>query len=891
MNVLKYIAFLLALLYFGTQSGTAQVRLEDWGLQGLPSTSPVVPHFEMEYVKPRMHRWYAPRHLLESYMRPWYVTDTHYARDYYTRYVGQLLEGEVWYDEFGHRLGQGWLVYTWQQEQEKRNGSEIQKGSPSRERTNAYRSFFQNLVIASDGDRRGSTRLMVGDAIYTTFTPLTFNKTSFNGLRMDYATDRFTGSLILSRPSQPNDFGRTNATHLIGNHAEFQVGEFARMGLTYVNAHNAQTQVNITYGNPLRGTLTSGQNQPLKKLWVRIRDDSPADGIRGASLFRYDIVLTDTSGTQLRGRQIGFLPTVEGGRMRAGALVADGSETILLEYDLENFDYEGIRTSDLHRAQVEMVVADDYHVEMASDLQTDGERRNPETVFFTVRRAQGNVQDNSNSEVLHLDYGLPTASELIGVNWDLVSWNGLSVQGEAVLNQQHRMYPSRNVKHLHRAAIQAHAAYVDVAYNRYPWFLFGEVFSIEDAYSTRYWLTPGSGEIRYKAPVPELYEFIDDDDDHNAVPEWERPYQRSSRNAWPGYDENRDFIYDNNQNRNLLPDYEEPFMRFRSDRPEFLFGLDMNHNGTVDRFENDRLPDYPYRKDHRGFNVYVKGNGGPDLSLTLGHQRVRLISGDGRTRSLYGLGIWTWQLPRSRLRFFEFGALVKDDIPDDLEMWLQPIGALGRMREVVDRLPARNTWKNSLYADLEQQLGDGVRLLHRFKWDLLVQRYGAQELRQREARKRAGFVGLIDKVEWTIPIGLATLEPRWKSEFRRDCPFYSRLPKATSLEETIFLLWRQPLLSERTSVSYFSRYGRQIFDTELQVGLEASQFWMLEGRREEIDQDYTGWTLLTQLTNRVGYQGYRVVTRVGAQWLWRLFEEEEDQRSSLLFMTINAGLK
>ena len=84
-----------------------------------------------------------------------------------------------------------------------------------------------------------------------------------------------------------------------------------------------------------------------------------------------------------------------------------------------------------------------------------------------------------------------------------------------------------------------------------------------DGYSTRYWLTPGSGEIRYKAPVPELYEFIDDDDDYNAIPEWERPFQRSARNAWPGYDENRDFIYDNNQNRNLLPDYEEPFLRFR----------------------------------------------------------------------------------------------------------------------------------------------------------------------------------------------------------------------------------------------------------------------------------------------------------------------------------------
>jgi len=196
-----------------------------------------------------------------------------------------------------------------------------------------------------------------------------------------------------------------------------------------------------------------------------------------------------------------------------------------------------------------------------------------------------------------------------------------------------------------------------------------------------------------------------------------------------------------------------------------------------------------------------------------------------------------------------------------------------------------------MYADWEQQVGDGVRLQHRFKWDLSVQRYGAEELRQREERQRAGFLGWIDKAEWVIPVGLATLEPRWKSEFRRDRPFYNRLPKATSLEETLFLLWRQPLLNERTSVSYFSRYGRQIFATELQVGLEASRFWMLEGWREEIDQDYTGWTVVTQLTNQVGYQGYRVVTRVGAQWLWRFLAERENQRSSLLFMTINAGLK
>ena len=30
--------------------------------------------------------------------------------------------------------------------------------------------------------------------------------------------------------------------------------------------------------------------------------------------------------------------------------------------------------------------------------------------------------------------------------------------------------------------------------------------------------------------------------------------------------------------------------RYASDRPEFLFGVDMNNNGIIDRFENDDLP-------------------------------------------------------------------------------------------------------------------------------------------------------------------------------------------------------------------------------------------------------------------------------------------------------------
>ena len=854
-----------------------------WGLQGLPATAREVPHFELEYAVPRMHRWYAPRHLAESYMQPWYGTSTSYAREQNRSSVDPSLEGEVWYDTFGHRLGHGWLVYTWEQEQAQRDGSLIRKG--------AYSYFFQRLVIAADESRGTSARLMVGDEIFTAFTPLTFNKAEFNGLRLDWADERHAGSLLLSRPSQPDNAFRTNTTHLLGGHAEFKAGDAALLGVTYVNAHNAQSQVRITYGNPLHGTLTTGQNQPLAKLWVRLRDDSPADGVSGTSLFRHDIVLVDTSGNQVRGREIGFLPRIEGGRTRAGALVADGSETILLEYDFAALDREGLRSATLRRAAVELVVADDYRVEMASNLQTDGERRDPQIVFLPFARSPGNVQDNSNSQVLRLDYGLPTANELLGVNWDLVEWHGVSFQGEAVINRQHGMYPSRGVEHLHHFVQSAHAAYAEVAYKRYPYDLAGELFSLADGYSTHYWLVQGNGDIRYQAPVPDLYEFVDDDDDHDGIPEWKRPFQRFSPVAFPGYDENGDFIYDHNQNRNFIPDYEEPFLRFRSDRPEYLFGLDLNHNGAIDRFENDRLPDYPYKRDHRGFNVYARGHLGPNASLALGHQRVRLISGDGRTEAVYALAAARWSLRGGQLRFFDFAAHVEDDIPDDLEQWVQPVGAVGRMQTVVDRLPGNNAWRNTLYADWEQAFSWGLRHLHRFKWEGWWQRGDGAALRSREGRARSGFLGAINKAEWTVPLRLGRLEPRWKSEYRRVRPFHTRMPVAESLEQTLFLLWVQPILAEQVSISYYARHGRQIFDTELQCGLEWSRFYMLEGRHPEAAEDFTGRTLVIQLTNRVGYAGYQVVTRVGAQWVWRDFAQSEDQRSSMLFMSINAGLK
>ncbi len=862
------------------------------------SAGEVGPSFGVDYVLPELHKWYGPRQLRETYAQPWYTRESFYAGEGYRRYVNQLLEGSHFYDRFGTSLGRGWLVYNWTQTQPEARGSAIMKkpfndfsnGGTGR---NTYTGFFSRLVIASDGDRRGTYRLMVGDEIYTSFTPLTFYKPRFNGLRLDYAADAYRASLILSRPSEPNRDMRTNLTHVVGGHAEWDAGEDLHLGFSYVGAHNANTKNDFVSGNPLHGLLTAHQNQDLQDLWVRISDDSPNDNRGGPVVFAYDLVMVDTSGREIRGSEIGLLPIVDGGRNAGGALVADGTEAIVIYYDLSSLsDYgsENLDSSDLRRASIELAIANDYRIEMTSDLQTDGQRRNAEPVFLGVDRAAGNIADRSNSTVLRSDYTLPAANEVAGVNWTMANWKGLSLEGEFVLNRRHGFYPSPNIARGYHEIEEATAAYNTLLYRRFPWALFVEIFSIDADYSTSYWLTEASGIIRYKDRIPQRYEMVDDDDDLDTIPEWERPLQRSSPTVFPGYDENGDFIYDHNQNRNFQPDYDEPFLRFRSDRPEFLFGLDMNHNGTIDRFEDDDRPDYPYRRDQRGFNAYLRFNIKPGMDMLLGRQQVRALASSGHTRAWYIMCNWKWEMPRGRLRLFEYGAVLRDDIADPINRWVQPAGLSGRMRRVEDVLVGRNTWKNVLYADFEHWVGDGVRMLHRAKWEYWRQRDPRELVWGREGRMDSGFLGMINKAEWSIPIGLSVLEPRFKSEYRKVRPFTRRLPAASILEETFFLIWTQPILAETVGVTYFPRYGRQQFHTEVQFGLELTWLRLLDGELVDVKDDFKGWTAVGQFINRVGYQGYQLAARVGLRIGQRSFAAGDSQRTSLFFLSINAGL-
>lgn len=879
--------------------GTPGVANAQPGLTGLNggreqlAESSVTPRFELSTIRPEMHKWYVPRHLPSSFDPTWYRTQSNYALDAYSRYVSSELEGLVWYDQLGHPVERGWLLYEWQQEQEHPRGSSIWKGRQ-------YNGLFRSLVVASEGGGGLEMRLMLGDQLETVFTPLTFVKPRFNGLRLDSSTDHLKGTLILARPSKPDEDNvqgtlspsdRTDFVNLFGGHGEWAAAPHVAFGATYVNAHFGNTREPFGAGSPFGGSLMTIQNKNLEGVWIRLRDDSPEDGVGGALLFDYDIVLQDTAGTVVRGREINFLPTVEGGSLRGSALAANGSEAIVLAWNLDELDANGIETEDLRRVQVELSVANDYHIEATSNLQTDGEQRRAAPVFLTVRRATGNVQDNSNATVVAVDYGLPTATEVFGVDWNVTDWNGFSFQGEVVNSRRHRQYPNPGINSHHRAIDSDVAAYGQARYELHPVELYAEAFSIEDGYDTGAWLTGNFGSIAYDDFTQSRYEFVEDDDDFNGVPEWNRQQHRWNDNAWPGLDENADFLHDHNQNANLIPDYEEPFLRFRSDRPEFLPGMDMNYNGTVDRFENDNLPDYPYRTDQQGVNVYGRSFVGPDLSFTVGRQRIKQISGDGRTNADYIVARWNLSGASYRLRVFEHAALVHDDIADPLRMWVQPFGASGRMRDIEDPLAADNAWMQSAYVDLEHHLGDAVRVEHRGRWQLMRQRDGKQALLERELRRSSGFRGWIDRAEWRVPVGLSVLETRWKSEWRQYDPPSRRLPAGSTLEQMAFFIWTQPLLAESASVAYFPRYGRQVFSTELQLGLELSRLWLLDGRLEEVEDDYRSWTSVAQLSNRSAYLGYQLVTRIGLQIGRKRFDDGQSQRVSAFFLTVHAGLR
>ena len=847
---------------------------------GKVSFEPTGPGVLFDALDPTVRKWYVSQELYAEYgWRQWEYSN--YAREIYQRYVSTSLEGYYFYDLYGNFLTQGWLIFDWRQQNPQPFGSTLFKDG-------RFGSWFNNVVIASDHKGQYHYAVTVGNQIRTTLTPMTFSKPRFNGVQIDFATDKYDATLLLSRINEPDPVigtggaegaARTDNSNLAGGRLEVQVGDFVKVGGTFVNAHHSQTQADALNDNFFKGNLTGTQNlENLTFIEILIKDDSPADGEAGGALFDSDILIYDLEGKQTRGSEIGFRPLIEGGFQRRGFLAADGSEEIRLRYDFLDRSYSGPDPAEIKRVTLELVVANDYLIEVGSDLQIDVFGRQ---VSLLMARAPGNVKDSSNQRVLAFDYGLPTANQIAGFTLELTDLEGLNGNLEVNVNNRWRKYPNPNTKEHAADGDRSIAWMANISKVSYPYFVSAEAFSVSPEYATSFVVVNPNGVIDYSNEF-KIYEFVDDNDDQDQFPDWRRMgYQSGDKGIFPGWDENNDFISDFNQNDNAdspnrIPDYEEPFLRFYTDRPEFLYGVDMNHNGWIDRFENDEEADLPYERDRRGYNIYGGTYLLPDVRLTVGQERIRQIVDDRRNLATYLL--LTAEQTRSwvRLRCFQDVRKVHDSIRDNLVQWVQPPNSRGELQPIRDILPARNTWINTSWLGLDFTPAAGLRFSNVFRWQLYHQLDSAKELALRGIRERSSFWGLIDKAEYRMNLGKLTLIPAWKSEFRRWTPFAANDARRAELSEIFMLISRLPVM----------------FSTFLEGGVEYHRFFQLrDPTPPRADDSFTETTFLAQVTDVSDYQGYRLTTVLGFSISRQRFEVERTRTRTRGFLTVYAGVE
>ncbi|NUN70224.1 MAG: hypothetical protein HUU02_10985 [Bacteroidetes bacterium] len=202
-----------------------------------------------------------------------------YSGRNYENYAIQFNKRKI-YDNFGNFLVDGLSVYDLGEVQDPVDGASTAMKSKY------YNLWFNNLVIGNDQYGGFTSRVMLGEAIRTKFTSLTLDKARFNGIRWDGATNKYRGSVLASRISDPvriafdavnlpNAVQRTRdwTTYLMGGHFETDLGDVLTVGATYLNQHQLHSSINSSESST-KGDVASAVPRVI---FMRVKDDSPAD--------------------------------------------------------------------------------------------------------------------------------------------------------------------------------------------------------------------------------------------------------------------------------------------------------------------------------------------------------------------------------------------------------------------------------------------------------------------------------------------------------------------------------------------------------------------------------------------------------------------------------------
>ena len=189
---------------------------------------------------------------------------------------------------------------------------------------------------------------------------------------------------------------------------------------------------------------------------------------------------------------------------------------------------------------------------------------------------------------------------------------------------------------------------------------------------------------------------------------------------------------------------------------------------------------------------------------------------------------------------------------------------------VDDPLLARDTWVNQLFIG---HAYEGARL----RLDTKINHTLFRQLMSDERRRDLGlsssdfFFGVINRASYRVHLGGFDLEPRWKSEYRRQSISPFREGERDELRELFGALVEKDLLDQ----------------TRFHAGVELLLFRDFE----RDDQDFDSQSIAIQFSNSSEYLGYRIRALAGVVIERKDFEVGDATTTSTSFVTVYAGLR
>lgn len=414
----------------------------------------------------------------------------------YENYSSKI-EKKKFFDNFGNFLIEGYTVIEFNESQKQAVDFALPGGQSNFLKSRYYENYFSNIVIGNDSYGGFNTRLMVGDAIRTKFTNLTLNKARFNGIRWDGSSAKHRGTLLVSRISDPIRFRfdqgfyadgvrriRDWTQYLIGGHFETDIGDVLTVGLTYLNQHQRRASLDSEESS-LKGVVS---NAIPRVIFVRVSDDSPGDN-SGPIVYQAPVILINgivrpavnihgsvpRQGATTINDPIQYWTFtdfwINNKDFFAGAdttsftryinyrdrysRVSPSYPTQISSVDGRNITYAYVIPEGATSVSFQMILANDYRIDIAHDWinrldEYTGDARfishsDPDIYatpvpFRTIRRADGNVKDASNKQIVSFSYGLATGMEVYGINFSF-NWEGFEIEGEFNQSSEHFKYP------------------------------------------------------------------------------------------------------------------------------------------------------------------------------------------------------------------------------------------------------------------------------------------------------------------------------------------------------------------------------------------------------------------------------------------------------------------